>query len=153
MNRAARADNASGRATARRQAKTLNHGRGRSHQRIDARPAASRPSTAMPATATCPRAAGTASPLGLLFRAHGLTMWRKLKSLGRQSRLLSSVIAVFIASYLLIAFWLFRYGLKFLDKFPPLGTLLTERLLYLLFFFLFVLLLLSNLVVSYSNLF
>lgn len=92
-------------------------------------------------------------PLLLLIRAHRLTMWRKLKSLGQQSRLLSSVIALFISSYLVIAFWLFRYGLQFLDKFPPLGTLLTERLLYLLFFFLFVLLLLSNLVVSYSNLF
>src|SRR6185437_4856044 len=44
-------------------------------------------------------------------------------------------------------------GLNFLMAFPGLGTVLTERLLYLLFAFLFVLLLLSNLVISYTNLF
>ena len=36
---------------------------------------------------------------------------------------------------------------------PGLGTLLIERLLFLLFAFLFLLLLLSNLVISYTNLF
>ncbi len=52
-----------------------------------------------------------------------------------------------------MAFWLFYQGLQFIGRFPGLGAVLTERLLYLLFAFLFILLLLSNLIISYTNLF
>ena len=52
-----------------------------------------------------------------------------------------------------MSFWLFFHGLKFIAKFPGLGAVLTERLMYVLFAFLFALLLLSNLVISYTNLF
>ncbi len=70
-----------------------------------------------------------------------------------QSRLLTTVISLFVAGYLVLSFWLFYYALKFIAKFPGLGAVLTERLLYVLFAFLFALLLLSNLVISYTNLF
>src|SRR5258708_7685233 len=93
------------------------------------------------------------SPLRLLLRVNGLSIWRRLRSLQAQSTLLTSVIFLFIASYLVLAFWLFFIGLRFIGKFPGLGTFLIERLLFLLFAFLFLLLLLSNLVISYSNLF
>src|SRR5687767_10924863 len=43
--------------------------------------------------------------------------------------------------------------MRFVETFPGLGGLLVERLLYLLFAFLFVLLLFSNVVISYSNFF
>lgn len=79
--------------------------------------------------------------------------WRKIKSLREQSRLLTSVIALFIVGYLVLSFELFSWGLRFIMSFPGLGTVLTERLMYLLFAFLFALLLLSNLVISYTNLF
>ena len=92
-------------------------------------------------------------PLLLLIRVNLLQSWRKLKSVREQSRLLSSLIGFFIVGYLAIAFLMFRLGLKFLGAFPGLGTLLIERLLFLLFAFLFVLLLFSNLVISYTNLF
>jgi ABC-2 type transport system permease protein len=92
-------------------------------------------------------------PLALLVRVNSLTLWRRFRSIRQQSRLLTGVIVLFIASYLGVAFWLFYLGLRFVAKFPGLGTLLTERLLFLLFAFLFVLLLLSNLVISYTNLF
>jgi hypothetical protein len=92
-------------------------------------------------------------PLLLLIRVNLLQTWRKLKSVREQSRLLSSLIGFFIIGYLGIAFWMFRLGLRFLGAFPGLGTLLIERLLFLLFAFLFVLLLFSNLVISYTNLF
>jgi ABC-2 type transport system permease protein len=95
----------------------------------------------------------TPSPLSLLMRVNALTMWRRFKGLGEHSRLLTSVIVLFISSYLVLAYWLFYFGLRFIAKFPGLGSLLVERLLFLLFAFLFVLLLLSNLVISYSNLF
>ncbi len=91
--------------------------------------------------------------LPLLVRVNSLQAWRRLKSIRGQSRLLTTLIALFIAGYMVLAFWLFWEGLKFVAGFPGLGTVLTERLLYLLFAFLFVLLLLSNLVISYTNLF
>lgn len=66
---------------------------------------------------------------------------------------MTAVIGLFIGGYLWLSFWLFHRGLEFVAKFPGLGVVLTERLLYLLFAFLFALLLLSNLVISYTNLF
>jgi ABC-2 type transport system permease protein len=93
------------------------------------------------------------SPLLLLIRVNLLTLWRRLKSMGEQSRLLTTVTFLFVASYLVLAYWLFYVGLRFIARFPGLGTPLTERLMFLLFAFLFVLLLISNLIISYSNLF
>ena len=93
------------------------------------------------------------APLWLLVQVNLLQAWRRLKSIRHQSRLLTGIILLFIASYLGLSFWLFYRGLKFVAAFPGLGVVLTERLLYLLFAFLFALLLLSNLVISYTNLF
>src|SRR5688572_16837105 len=76
-----------------------------------------------------------------------------MKGVRDQSRLLSSLIFIFVVGYLALSFWMFYLGLRFLSTFPGLGVLLTERLLFLLFAFLFALLLLSNLVISYTNLF
>src|SRR5882672_3457109 len=95
----------------------------------------------------------SSSPLFLLIRVNLLTLWRRLKSVGEQSRLLTTVTFLFVASYLVLAYWLFFVGLRFIARFPGLGTPLTERLMFLLFAFLFVLLLISNLIISYSNLF
>ena len=93
------------------------------------------------------------APLTLLCRVNVLQSWRKLKAIREQSRLLIALISGFIGGYLVLSFWLFYRGLLFVGKFPGLGIALTERLLYLLFAFLFVLLLLSNLIISYTNLF
>ena len=94
------------------------------------------------------------SPLALLVRANMLHTWRRIKGIREQSTLLTFVIALFMVGYLALSFWLFLLGLHFVAvKFPGLGTLLLERLLYLLFAFLFLLLVLSNLVISYSNFF
>ena len=93
------------------------------------------------------------APLALLIRVNCLTLWRRLKSVSEQSRLLTAVILLFITGYLVLAYGLFVVGLRFLGRFPGLGTVLTERLMFLLFAFLFVLLLISNLIISYTNLF
>ena len=87
------------------------------------------------------------------MRVNALHNWRRLLAVRKQSRLLTAIIALFIASYLGLSFWLFYGGLRFIAKFPGLGAVLTERLLYTLFAFLFALLLLSNLVISHTNLF
>lgn len=99
--------------------------------------------------------AGPATPdlFALLVRTNLRQMWRRLLSLREQSRLLTSLILVFLVGYAALAFKLFQIGLRFAGSFPGLGPVLIERMLFLLFAFLFVLLLLSNLVISYSNLF
>ena len=93
------------------------------------------------------------SPLLLLLRVNAVHSWRRLLDVRKQSRLLSGIIGIFVAGYLVLAFELFYHGMKFVAKFPGLGAVLTERLLYTLFAFLFALLLLSNLVIAYTNLF
>jgi ABC-2 type transport system permease protein len=94
-----------------------------------------------------------ASPLRLLIAVNARQGWRRMVAATAQNRLLTSVIFVFIAGYFALAFWLFYRGLRFIETFPGLGGLLVERLLYLLFAFLFVLLFFSNVVISYSNFF
>ncbi len=79
--------------------------------------------------------------------------WRRLLALRGESRLMVAVIGGFIIGYLVLAFFLFERGLEFVADFPGLGVVLTERLLYLLFAFLFGLLLLSSLIICYTNFF
>jgi len=88
-----------------------------------------------------------------LLRANARHSWRRLLAIREQSRLLTGIILFFVVGYLVLAFELFYHGMKFIAKFPGLGSVLTERLLFTLFAFLFALLLLSNLVISYTNLF
>ena len=95
----------------------------------------------------------TPFPLSLLLRVNILQSWRRVKSIREQSRLLTAIVFAFLGGYWVLSFFLFLRGLQFVNRFLALGTVLTERLMYLLFAFLFVLLILSNLVVSYTNLF
>jgi ABC-2 type transport system permease protein len=98
-------------------------------------------------------AAPISAPLWLLVRTNGLQAWRRLLSFRDQSRLLSSVIGIFTLGYLWLAYVLFYKAMIFVTRFPGLGDVLVERMLYLLFAFLFTMLMLSNLVISYTNLF
>jgi len=94
------------------------------------------------------------APFALLLRVNALQAWRRVMAIRERSRLLSSLVGLFVVGYAALAFWLFRIGLEFvITHFPGLGSLLVERLMFLLFAFLFVLLLFSNLVISYTNLF
>ena len=90
---------------------------------------------------------------GLLARINLLQVWRRIIAIRRQSRLLTSMIGIFVFGYWWLSFLLFQKALKFAGAFPGLGTLLVERMIYLLFAFLFGLLLISNLLISYTNLF
>ena len=89
----------------------------------------------------------------MLLRVNAISSWRKLLAVREQSRLLTALIGLFIGGYLVLSFALFYHGLRFVAKFPGLGAVLTERLMFVLFAFLFALLLLSNLIISYTNLF
>jgi ABC-2 type transport system permease protein len=97
--------------------------------------------------------ARTVAPLWLLLRVNSLQSWRKLKSIRSNSSLLAFCIAFFVVGYQGVTFLLFRRSLHFLNNFPALGGILIERLFFLLFAFLFVLLLFSNIVIGYANFF
>ncbi len=93
------------------------------------------------------------SPLWLLLQVSLRQAWRRLCSVREQSHLLTGLIVAFIGGYIVLAFGLFHRGLRFIGVFPGIGELLIERLLFLLFAILFLLLLFSNLVIGYSNFF
>src|SRR6202012_2338534 len=65
-----------------------------------------------------------ASPLCLLLRLNALHSWRRLLAIREQSRLLTVIIGFFVVGYLVLAFEMFYYGMKFVAKFPGLGAVL-----------------------------
>ncbi len=79
-----------------------------------------------------------------------LASWRKTR---RESPLLLVVLAVFILGYLGVGYWLFFTGLNFLNEFQVVGTLLSQRILFLIFAFFFAMLIFSNLIIGYTTLF
>jgi len=83
--------------------------------------------------------------------------WRALvaqvRGIRQQSPLLLFVLGGFIAGYLAVGYWLFRTGLQFLYNFPLVGALLSQRILFLIFGFFFVMLMFSNLIIGYTTLF
>ncbi len=93
------------------------------------------------------------APLWLLLRVSLISGTRRLLALRDQSSLLTVFLVLFIGTYLVLSYRLFAYSFHFIGRFPGVGGLLTEPLMFLLFAFLFVLLLISNLVIGYSNLF
>ncbi len=89
----------------------------------------------------------------LIAKAH----WRMFRQRTRQSlnenRLLTLTVSTFLAIYGVAAYVLVRKGLDFVQSLPLLGPLLTERLIYLLFFFFLVMLVLSNATITGMSLF
>ncbi len=63
------------------------------------------------------------------------------------------VLAAFVVGYVGIGFWLLRAGLGLLYHFPLVGSLLSQRILFLIFAFFFVMLVFSNIIIGYSTLF
>lgn len=78
---------------------------------------------------------------------------RRIESVRQQSRLMVAVILVFVVGYWVVGYLLFRAGFGHLTKFPGLGGLLMDRMLYLFFAFLFLMLVFSNMIIGYSTLF
>ena len=79
--------------------------------------------------------------------------WRRLKSAVAHSRLHAFLMGLFVLGYALLAYALFHKALQFTSSFPGLGPVLIERMIFLLFAFLFLLLLLSNVIINFTNLF
>jgi ABC-2 type transport system permease protein len=89
----------------------------------------------------------------LLAEVNGAQGWRRLKSAVARSRLHAFLMGLFIVGYAWLAYALFHKALQFTSSFPGLGPVLIERMMFLLFAFLFLLLLLSNVIINFTNLF
>ena len=89
----------------------------------------------------------------LLLWVHWRSLLARLRGLRRRSPLLPALLAGFVVGYLLLGYFLFHRGLQFIYTFPAVGALLSQRILYLIFGFFFVMLVFSNLIIGYSTLF
>jgi ABC-2 type transport system permease protein len=92
-----------------------------------------------------------------LFRLFLWVHWRSLLARGRgmrsRSPLLPVVLGGFVVGYLFLGYFLFYRALKFLYQYPAVGSLLAQRILFLIFGFFFVMLTFSNIIISYTTLF
>ncbi|WP_395752222.1 putative ABC transporter permease subunit [Prosthecobacter sp.] len=95
----------------------------------------------------------TASATWLLARTHGRMLRHKLRHGMRENKLLSLTVGTFLGLYSLAAYLLVGRGLEFMVKLPLIGPLLTERLVFLLFFFFLVMLVISNATITGMSLF
>src|SRR5687767_3300792 len=74
----------------------------------------------------------------LLLWVHWRTFCARLSGIRRESPLLLFVLGAFVLGYLATGYWLFHTGLNYLHRFPLVGTLLSQRILFLIFGFFFV---------------
>ena len=94
---------------------------------------------------------------GRLLRLFVWMRWTSLRAQfaksRRESPLLIFILAAFVICYLVFGFVLFRAGLGYLYRFPLVGPLLAQRILFLIFGFFFIMLVVSNVIIGYSTLF
>ena len=91
--------------------------------------------------------------LRLFFWLHWRSFIARMAKSRRDSPLLAWVLGCFIIGYLVCGFLLFREGLHYIYRFPLIGSLIAERVLFLIFGFFFLMLVVSNLIIGYSTLF
>jgi ABC-2 type transport system permease protein len=89
----------------------------------------------------------------LLATAHRRMLWHRVEEMLEKNRLLVATIAGFLGLYCVAAYVLVSRGLEFISKTPLFGPLLTERLVYVLFFCFFVMLIISNATITGMGLF
>ena len=91
--------------------------------------------------------------LRLILWARLVTIRAELAALRKKSRLMIAVLAAFCLGYLAVGYYIFYSGLLLLHRFPVAGSLLAERILYLVFGFFFAMLIFSNAIIGYASLF
>lgn len=70
----------------------------------------------------------------LLFRVHLRILRSKAVSVANHSRLLACTIALFLAGYSAASYLLFQRALEYVYRLPGAGSLLSDRLIHLIFF-------------------
>ena len=91
--------------------------------------------------------------LRLLLWVEWRSFLARMRGVRKESPLLLFVLGGFVLGYLVVGFVLFHAGLDYLYHFPLVGALLSQRILFLIFGFFFVMLVFSNLIIGYSTLF
>jgi ABC-2 type transport system permease protein len=89
----------------------------------------------------------------LLMWVHWRSLLAQIRGLRERSPFLLLVLGGFVTGYLVLGYWLFRWGLYLLYHFPLVGALLSQRILFLIFGFFFLMLVFSNLIIGYTTLF
>src|SRR2546426_3280570 len=89
----------------------------------------------------------------LLLDANVRMARRRFTALREQSWLMLGVIGTFVLGYWVSSFLLFHFGFGYLSKIVWAGPMLIDRLLYLFFAFLFLMLIFSNVIIGYPSLF
>ena len=89
----------------------------------------------------------------LLLRVHWRMLRVKATDAAAHSRLMTGTIASFLIGYMGAAYWLFSEGLRYVASLPAAGALLGDRLIYVLFFCFFMMLVFSVAVTSYISLY
>lgn len=84
---------------------------------------------------------------------HWRTLLAWLRGTARRSPLLLVVLVLLMVAYLGLGYAMFNTGLRYLYQVPLFGTLLSQRILFLVFAFFFVMLIFSNAVIGYTMLF
>jgi len=102
---------------------------------------------AAPVTLSAPRL------FRLLLWVHWRSFCARTRKVRRESPLLMWILGAFVVGYFGVGYWLFHSGLKYLFHFPIVGSLLSQRILFVIFGFFFVMLVFSNLIIGYSTLF
>lgn len=98
-------------------------------------------------------ALSTAQATRTLAAAQFSSLLHTLRTHLKEKRLLFFTIAAFLSVYALGAYVLVARGLAFVHAVPLLGPMLTERLIYVLFFFFFAMLVVSNATITGMSLF
>ncbi len=91
--------------------------------------------------------------LRLVLWARLLTVRAELAAVRKKSRLMIVVLGAFCAGYLGVGYYLIYTGLSFVHRLPLVGSLLAQRILYLVFSFFFAMLIFSNAIIGYASLF
>ncbi len=89
----------------------------------------------------------------LLLRVHWRMLQVRTAAAAGRSRLMSLTVIGFLAGYLVASYWLFREGLAYVLRLPAAGALLGDRIIYLLFFCFFLMLIFSVAVTVYISLY
>lgn len=95
----------------------------------------------------------TAAALLLLARANARMLRQRVRQMLQANRLLLATLAGFLGLYGIATFALMTRGLDFLQSMPLFGPLLLERLVHLLFFCFFLMLVVSNATLTGMGLF
>ncbi len=88
----------------------------------------------------------------LLLRYHTRMFVTRSARMLRESKLAMLAMALFLAGYAFMSYWLFTKGLFLVERVPGIGGFLGDRIIYLIFFFFLLMLIFSVGITNYISL-